>query len=75
MGKTFRGAFLVFDALQSRPELHCYFEVEYHPPKHPMATDADLLAPPGLSTHPVYEVCKIMEAQYYHVAPAVRLPR
>jgi hypothetical protein len=76
MGKPFRGAYLVLDSVQTRNDhFHSYFVEEYRPELQEMSADQDLLAPPGLRARPVYEACKFMEGQYYHLAAAIKLPR
>lgn len=75
MGRSFRGAFVVLDALQTRRDLRAYFAEDYHPERCALEEELDLLASPGLSAKPVYEACKLMEAQYYHLDEALALPR
>ena len=77
MGKHFRPIFIVLDSLQTHPDLHRYFPSEYHPVLCDIPPDQDILhLQPPLGARPVYEACKVLEAQYYHLAAdTLRLPK
>jgi hypothetical protein len=75
MGKQYRPTFLLLDTLQVRREHRVFFSDEYKPAPYELDADIDLLRMPPLGGKPVYEACKIIEAQYYHLSAAVCLPR
>jgi hypothetical protein len=75
MGKQYRPVFLLLDTLQVRREYQVYFSEEYKPAPYELDAETDLLRMAPLGGKPVYEACKIIEAQYYHLSAAVCLPR
>lgn len=76
MNKIYRPMFVVFDALHTYPEYQLYFPEEYKPAPFEIRAEEDLTKlTPALSHRAVHEACKVIEAQYYHLSAAVRLPR
>ena len=76
MGKQFRPVFVLLDTLQDMREYHSYFTENYAIEPFLIDPESDILSLPSpLSGKPVYEACKVMEAQYYHLGASLVLPR
>ena len=76
MGKIFRSAFLVLDALQVQSDYLSYFPANYKPVQFDIPLDQDLTKMHHtISARPEHETCKLMESLYYFHCHNPRLPR